>query len=314
MHTIKDQTYKHVLYNCEKYFGSSGIISNVTISKWIKKYEDKIKNISHDEPWLTLMSLYSIFGDQSKIGDPKIANILQNTINNIGLAKVPKIKKVEKVRLERVLPEIEEYKKFMYKIINKGSFHLYPDRNATLQERSKKKKESIEGNTNLDAQIEFYNDEEKTSVVFIEAKFLSDIDTKTTYNPVRNQIIRNIDAMIDSVNSNDEMSFDNTYFWLLTPQIFRTGIYGGSKKNGLSIFNPQYGRYYSYIMDRYKNPKNIEKDLPHRKLDINTWEAISANIGWLTFEDIYKSMNLAYVVDPQYIDDFRRFYEERSLL
>lgn len=301
--------YDYVLTNCGNYFNHG------QVQKWIDKYKDHTNNIAHDEPWLTLMALYSMFGDQNSIDNLQIALTFQKAISNIGLQRDPKVKEVEQASLELVLPEIQKYKDFVYKQIDNRRFHLYPDREAVLKERNITKKQSIEGNTNLDAQIKFIDDDGKENVAFIEAKYLSDIATMTRYNPVRNQIIRNIDVMIDQIKRSDgDMKFDTTYFWLLTPQIFRTDKFGGGKPSSLSLFNPQHSRYYSYMMNYYKNPGNLEKDLPHRKLEKSVWETISNNIGWLTFEDIVHAADVSLVVDQQYIKDFNEFFEERNLV
>lgn len=255
----------------------------------------KIANIDHDEPWLTLVSLFSLFGNQVTIS-PENINAFQNILNNSGFIKKIHVDHVIEVSIEKILPEIKKYRHFLYSQLEKGKLHLYPDRNKTIMDRlngklnkDNKRSASLEGNTNLDVQIVFeYNNRRK--YLFIEAKFLSDIDTKTTYNPVRNQIIRNIDAMLDFVDSKEArihgVTYDDVYFSVLTPKIFRTNEYGGNRSTALDVFTPQRSRYYCYVMDEYRNLDSLKKDLPHRKLSDVEWTSICNNIGWMTFEDI----------------------------
>jgi len=114
---------------------------------------------------------------------------------------------------------------------------------------------------------------------------MSDISYNIRYNPVRDQIIRNIDNGIEMVDE-----FKDFYFFLLTPKVFRTDQYGGSKQTGLTNFIPDKSRLYCYKMNEYKDPKNLRRTLPHRKhLSSSNWNTISNNLGWITFEDIYRS-------------------------
>ena len=43
----------------------------LSVSKWIDKFKKsaKEKTLDHDEPWVTLVALYGLFGDQKDIND-----------------------------------------------------------------------------------------------------------------------------------------------------------------------------------------------------------------------------------------------------
>ena len=301
-----------IMNNMQDYFKEN------SFAKWKDIYRKKQANIAHDEPWLTLVSLYSIFGDQSDFSDDSI-QALQDILSTSGFNRKVKVTTITEVSIEKILPEIKKYREYLYEILKKGGkLHLYPDRNITLNERIKSKlsknsnkEASLEGNTNLDAQITF-NADGRSKYLFIEAKLLSDIDTKTTYNPLRNQIIRNIDAMIDFVESEEDVKFDDVYFSLLTPKIFRTDKFSGNKTTCLDTFTPQKSRFYCYIMDEYKSIDALKRDLPHRELSEKEWEHIRDNIGWMTFDDMYTAAKNNDTISSHHLE-YDNFFAERNL-
>jgi hypothetical protein len=282
-----------------------------TDTKRSDAYKESLKNIYHDESWLTLVSLYVLFGDQQNLSSKNCIDAFKKVLNNSGFGANVSIDEIKKVSLEKVLPEIIRYREYLYELLKNGVVHLYPDRNKVMNERLINRKASLEGNTNLDAQVSFSNND-RNKFLFIEAKFLSDIDTKTKYNPIRNQIIRNIDAMIDFALSN-KVSLSDVYFAMLTPKIFRTKEYGGNKSSLLDNFTPTKSRYYCFIMNEYKNYQNIKRDLPHRNLEDKDWKLISNRLGWLTFDDIY-----SYAVEFNTIannhKEIKDYFSERNLV
>ena len=293
--------------NCEKYFPKS-------TDKWKNIYLNNINNINHDEKWLTLISLYSIFGNQ-KVFSPNNITAFNNLLACSGFGEIIDMDDIQKVLLEKSLPEIICYRKHVFGLLVKEKLHLYPDINSLLLKKYSHENigiKSIEGNTNLDALVVFSH-LGKEKYLFIESKFLSDIDIKTKYNPVRNQIIRNIDSMIEFVTTNkNSIKLEDVYFALLTPKIFRTKLYNGNKASVLDCFNPQKSRYFCYIMNEYKIPDNLRNDLPHRKLDIKDWETVSKHLGWITFEDIY-SQALSLDTIDEMKNEIIEFFIERNL-
>lgn len=304
---------KHIIDNMQGYF------KNNTYEKWKKTYEEKSKNIDHDEPWLTLVALYSLFGDQNNFSNNNV-DAFWDVANASGFRNIVGVDEIVEVSIERILPEIKSYREYLYVLLEDGKLHLYPDRNEIMLKRldeykRNNRQQSLEGNTNLDAQIKFKHNG-RMKYMFVEAKFLSDIDTKTTYNPIRNQIIRNIDAMIDFVGSEEAkengITYKDVYFAMLTPKIFRTDKYGGNKMSNLDPFSPHKSRFYSYVMDEYCEACNLIRDLPHRKLGYEDWDAICNNIGWLTFEDVYE-FSKRHKTISEYSDQFAWFFKERNL-
>ncbi len=278
--------------------------------KRVNEYKEKLKNIQHDESWLTLVSLYVLFGNQQNLSSKNIIDAFKKILNNSGFRTNINIDELKKVSLEKVLPEITIYREHLYGLLEKGMLHLYPDRNKIMSERLIGRKASLEGNTNLDAQISFSNND-RNQYLFIEAKFLSDIDTKTYYNPIRNQIIRNIDAMVDFAIKNG-VGLSDVYFAMLTPKIFRTKEYGGNKLSLLDNFTPTKSRYYCFIMNEYKNYQNIKRDLPHRRLDDKDWRLISDRVEWLTFDDIYScAIEFNTIVNNH--KEIEDYFSERNL-
>jgi hypothetical protein len=310
MNIVNSTDFENYIVNSmQRYF------CNNTYDKWKKTYKEKSKNIAHDEPWLTLVALYSLFGDQNSFSKKNV-DAFWDVVNASGFRNIVGVDEIVEISIERILPEIMTYREYLYSQLQNGSMHLYPDRNEIMLKRrdefnKNKKQQSLEGNTNLDAQVKFKHNG-RMKYMFIEAKFLSDIDTKTTYNPVRNQIIRNIDSMIDFVERNEEVSYEDVYFAMLTPKIFRTEKFDGNKMSNLDAFSPQKSRLYCYVMDEYSESCNLMRDLPHRKLGYEDWDTICSNIGWLTFDDINKFSH-SYKTINEYKAEFASFFKTRNL-
>ena len=102
------------------------------------------------------------------------------------------------------------------------------------QERAKNP-EPVEGRTEVDVVFD-----DPGFLVFVEAKLGSDMGARTTYDPDRNQIIRNIDCLIEHAG-------DRTpYFWMFV------------KDRGD-------GRAYTQLLRRYaSDPQELNLHLPHR--------------------------------------------------
>lgn len=123
---------------------------------------------------------------------------------------------------------------------------------------------------------------ETKQVCFLETKFLSDIDTKTTNYVIRNQMERIIDNLLHFNDGTNNIDFEPT-FTLLTPRIFKETI--GS-------------RLYYYKFHEYDNAKNhnvnpidmfVLKDAKKRKVfdsDIYQKNFKSLKMRWVTFEEI----------------------------
>lgn len=279
---------------------------------WEQKYREKLNQIDHDEPWLTLISCYSIFENQKDINYSKL-QATNELLSLSGLKTKFNFSEITKIRVEEKLPEIEIYRNYLKSIFANDQFHLYPDRLQTIKSKIKKSNASFEGNTNLDLMIEGISNNRKTTI-FIEAKFLSDISYQIKYNPVRDQISRNIDCGIDYVNNKIFAEhFDDFYFILLTPKVFRTKLFGESK-SALNKLGANSSRLYCYKMDEYKDFNNLSKSLPHRDLREKDWRKISENIGWLTFEDFRRiSKKYSTISDIREAEYIEKFFDERNL-
>ncbi|KXX71070.1 hypothetical protein [Flammeovirga sp. SJP92] len=280
---------------------------------WKEKYKKKIEQIDHDEPWLTLIACYAVLGNWKNTNKDNI-DALNEIFQRSGLEKTVLFNSITKVKVEEKLPEIKEYRAYLKEAFTKDNFHLYPDRRTSINQKIITKTASFEGNTNLDLLIEGMSNNRKITC-FIEAKFLSDISYQTTYNPVRDQIIRNIDCGIDYVNGNkSEVDFKDFYFLLLTPQIFKSKNFGLSKTSLLNQFGANSSRFYCYKMEEYSNYQYLKQNLPHRNLKDSEWRSIAKNIGWLSFEDFYYSCRkYSTFINSSEEEAIIRYFEERNL-
>lgn len=130
--------------------------------------------------------------------------------------------------------------------------------------------ERLEGATKVDAVLIA---PETGFAVLFEAKVLADISCHVTFDVLRNQMARNIDAMLDwnpsklePMKSRDP---DRTCFVLLTPEMFR---------------QHRESRLYGWLYSEYtkRDSALLSRDLPHRQADLAT---VPSRLGWLTWED-----------------------------
>ena len=296
-----------------------------SVSKWIDKFRKSAseKTLDHDEPWVTLVALYGLFGDQEDINNSQRLESVNYLLSEVFDKRYdrpppPDLDHLEGVHIEVVLPEILKYREYVHKtIFRDGPYHLYQDRKQKLSEKLEREKASFEGSTNLDTLISGKNNGRNIHF-FIEAKFLSDISKDITYVPARNQIARNIDCAIDLMTKggDDLKGLEDFWFLLLTPGIFRTERYGGPVHSPIARFLPQRSRLFCYKMEDYLHPDFLRRDLPHWGdiLDIQHWDLISKHIGWLTYEDIVSAVVRNSTLAGDELEDFKTFFRDRCLM
>jgi RNA polymerase sigma factor (sigma-70 family) len=127
--------------------------------------------------------------------------------------------------------------------------------------------EPVEGASEIDIICEHHN-----FVVFIEAKLGSDVSMSTTYDPQRNQIIRNIDCLIANAGRRTPI------FWLL------------ARDEGPT-------RSYTQLINSYRSdPSLLVRELPHR--DAETLTSIAQNLTILLWSD-FKELVCGNGADPE---------------
>jgi hypothetical protein len=117
-----------------------------------------------------------------------------------------------------------------------------------------KSPDPVEGPSEIDITFEH-----NSFLVFVEAKLGSDLSMRTTYDPQRNQIIRNIDCLIEKAGERMPI------FWLLAR-------------------DKEPARAYVQLMNGYKSdPGLLARDLPHRNGEILA--RIAQNLTILLWSD-----------------------------
>lgn len=118
------------------------------------------------------------------------------------------------------LPLPKSYKEWLAENIPDRQFIPYV-LEAARNKSGENTRLNLEGATHVDALL--INPDTKFATLF-EAKVLSDISCKITYDSMRNQIIRNIDVLLeDNEDMPEPLSLrlpERTFFVLLTPQMF----------------------------------------------------------------------------------------------
>jgi hypothetical protein len=294
------------------------------IEALLSEYEHKRtgKSLPHDEPLITLVSLYGLFGDQSDLDSRNRLSAVNKLFSDVlnrrkTPAEVQDFTALTGAFVEVYLHENKKFRKFLRDTIFKeAAHHPYSDRRIALAGKRKKENASFEGNTNLDALISGKLSSGKPAHIFIEAKFLSDISTEITYLPVRNQIARNIDCALDLMTNGGKNleEIDNFWFFLLTPGMFRTREYGGPTNHTFKEVNPTYSRFYCYKMNEYLDPGKLKEDLPHwTELNEEHWVKLSKRIGWLTFEEIASAVETNNLLQGDEMTEFKKFLSDREL-
>jgi hypothetical protein len=129
---------------------------------------------------------------------------------------------------------------------------------------------TLEGPTNVDAMIV---SPETGFGLLVEAKALSDISHDVSFDPMRNQIARNLDVMLEPNGSLPAplsgRDPERSFFLLVTPQLF--------------IDHPT-SRLYGWLMSDYRdNAGALARDLVHRA---DRLEGVRDRIGWVSWERI----------------------------
>jgi hypothetical protein len=124
----------------------------LTASKWIEKFRKSAseKILDHDEPWVTLVALYSLFGNQEDLNNSQRLESINYLLSEVFGMRYdrpppPEFDHLEGVHMEVVLPEILQYRQYVHKTVFKyGPYHLYQDQKQKLSEKLEKEKASFE--------------------------------------------------------------------------------------------------------------------------------------------------------------------------
>jgi len=133
----------------------------------------------------------------------------------------------------------------------------------------------VEGNSEIDLALE-----SSSLLAYIEAKLDSDISMRTTYDPDRNQIARNIDCLLDSARER------TPYFWML-------------------VRDDSPSRAYTQLMRKYKeDPSILARDLPHR--DPALLRKVANGLAIMTWRDIARDLCVPGAADDEHMRSIKR--------
>jgi len=165
---------------------------------------------------------------------------------------------------EAHLPSPVSYKRWLRENLRQRNLIPYVLRAATRAGNR-----DFEGATHVDALL---LNASNGFALLVEAKVLSDVSYQVSFDIARNQLARNIDVMLEQnplleppLRDRDP---EKSLFLFQSPAMFKT--------------NPHV-RLYGWLLQDYKNPRAIARDLPHR--GGRDWGSVASRIGWLTWED-----------------------------
>jgi hypothetical protein len=125
-------------------------------------------------------------------------------------------------------------------------------------------------------------------VVFAEAKLGSDISSSTTYDPHRNQIVRNIDCVLDQAEGRVPM------FWML-------------------VRDASQDRSYTQLFSHYRaQPDTLVRELRHHDPEMVT--GLAGNLTLLLWKDIIARVVEVLAGDDEQIASIKNELSDRCLL
>jgi hypothetical protein len=180
-----------------------------------------------------------------------------------GWAQIPK------VSLWRSVPAPREYETSSRARLRASAIAEWIDR--------AEKPGPVEGDSEIDVSI--HND---AVTVFIEAKLGSDISARTTYDPDRNQIVRNIDCLLDDARGTAPL------FWML-------------------VRDSGQGRAYTQLMHLYRrDPAKLVEALPHR--DPSALCGISQRLSIVLWKDFVQALPKPSIGDETIVAIYRELH------
>lgn len=166
---------------------------------------------------------------------------------------------------EAALPSPKGYQTWLRD--HRGEQHIIP---YTLRAGDRRSRRPLEGPTKVDALLVNLDN---GFALLLEAKVMSDLSDTVSFDAFRNQLARNVDAMLENGGGHPWLAArraDRSLFALLTPRCFQ---------------QRPHSRLYGFLYEEYtQRPAALARDLQHRT-DCD-WPAVSNRLGWLTFEDI----------------------------
>ncbi len=159
--------------------------------------------------------------------------------------------------------------------------------NSTINQWTSRAKDSrpVEGRSEIDVIFDHTD-----FLVFLEAKLGSDISMSTSYDPQRNQIVRNIDCLIASAGNRVPI------FWMI-------------------VKDERPERAYVQLMSSYKaDPSLLYKALPHR--DEGTLAEIAQNLTfvlWSDFEEDFSKPGVDAETTAVNLELVRRVLNQKTL-
>jgi hypothetical protein len=180
-----------------------------------------------------------------------------------GSAQIPK------VSLWRSVPAPREYETSSRARLRASAIAEWIDR--------AEKPGPVEGDSEID--ISIHND---AVTVFIEAKLGSDISSRTTYDPDRNQIVRNIDCLLDDARGTVPL------FWML-------------------VRDSGQGRAYTQLMHTYRrDPAKLVEALPHR--NPTTLQGIAQRLSIVLWLDFVQALPTPFIGDGTMLAIYRELH------
>jgi|GEM_PF-2341349 len=307
------------------YLGGGNATKNRAKTLLVDPNED---SIDHDEPWLTFMALWGLFNS----GDPAdykhgptdaIAELLEKLFP---LLHPPHpVTRVEAAKLEVQTPAISGFDDVIRQITRGACPHPYPDRQKEITTRViNRNNRLLEGNSQFDAVLTLIMEDDSRLVVFIEAKFLSDISYQVSYSPVRNQIARNLDAILELkerwaknyLNKEKPEWPENIDFryLLLTPGMFRPDYRPFVARPKHRWPGAETSRFFCHKMKEYREePLTLLSDIPHRSAASYDISEVQQRIGWASFEDIVMLVQKHQSLAGTDLATFTEFFKQRAI-
>jgi hypothetical protein len=215
-------------------------------SKWLKRQDREwILGNGQSEDWVTWDAFALLSSACGSEWWPRL--LLLAAESNSNLVVPNEWLEIPEVRLWQTIPSPRAYE-----AASRARMRCSGNREWMLRSENSA---PVEGKSEID--VIFQNSQ---LLVFAEAKLGSDVSLRTTYDPSRNQIVRNIDCLLDN-------SKGSTPLFLML------------------VRDAADGRAYTQLVSRYRqDPTALVRELPHHDAEMLT--SVARNLAIIRWSDL----------------------------
>jgi hypothetical protein len=215
-------------------------------AKWLKRQDQEwILRNGRSEDWVTWNAFALLTSTSGPAWWPRLLFLAEESNSNLRVPaewlETPEVQLWQTVASPRA-----------YEAANRARMLCSGNRERILRSHSPV---PVEGRSEIDVVLRNTH-----LLAFVEAKLGSDVSLRTTHDPSRNQIVRNIDCLLDQANG-------RTPFFLML------------------VRDAAEGRAYTQLISKYRhNPATLVEELPHHASEMV--KSVARNLAIIRWKDL----------------------------